>query len=126
MKTAAIQHIVTEPMKIAAKHPTLTQTAIDNMKETNIDNKDIYVGMYLKQKRKEHKLKIAQVAEFLGVADYTYKGYEAAATASYYRLPSLSILINLTRLYNVTLDEMLGLEPQRERFYYIETGKQAK
>jgi transcriptional regulator with XRE-family HTH domain len=111
-------------MAIAAVKPTITKRVIERVKNENIDNKNIYVGDFLKQKRKDHNLKIADVAEFLGVAPYTYKGYEAAADATYYRLPSLSILINLTRLYNVTLDEMLGLEPERDVIEY--TRKQAK
>jgi transcriptional regulator with XRE-family HTH domain len=101
-------------MPIVAIKPIIDKTVIENVKTENIDNKDIYVGAFLKEKRKEHNLKIHEVAEFLGVAVYTYKGYEAAADASYYRLPPLSILINLTRLYNITLDEMLGLEQERE------------
>jgi transcriptional regulator with XRE-family HTH domain len=105
-------------MAIAAVKPTITKILINRVKKKNVENKDIYVGEFLKRKRKEHNLKITDVAEFLGVAPYTYKGYEAAVTATYYRLPSLSILINLTRLYNVTLDEMLGLEPERDVIEY--------
>ena len=111
-------------MAIAAVKPSITKRVIERVKNENIENKDIYIGEFLKQKRKEHNLKIHEVADFLGVAVYTYKGYEAAADASYYRLPSVSIMINLTRLYNVTLDEMLGLEPERDVIEY--TRKQAK
>ena len=101
-------------MQTATIEPIINDAVMENVKKENIDNKNIYVGGFLKKKRKEHGLKIEQVANFLGVAPYTYKGYEAAADASYYRLPALSILINLGRLYNVTLDEILGLEPERE------------
>ena len=96
--------------------PKITQEKLDELAKSRLDSKsskDVNVTSFLKKKRLEHGLSLGQVAEYLGLKVYTYMSYEASPEKSNHRPPSLTALINLSRLYNVSMDEILGLEKER-------------
>lgn len=64
-------------------------------------------GYRLKNLRIQCRMTQAQVAERLRVSKSVISAYENDN-----RLPSYDILIKLARIYNVTTDFLLGVEPQ--------------
>lgn len=71
-------------------------------------------GQRLRQLRKAHKLTMEQLAEKIGIAKSSYGGYEAES-----KKPPLDKLVILARLYDVSVDYILGLtddpDPKVER-----------
>ena len=67
----------------------------------------------LKQLRKQRKLTMQEVADFVGVAKSTYAGYESG-----YRQPTLESIHTLSRKLRTSSDYLLGLtdypEPPEE------------
>ena len=59
----------------------------------------------LRKIRKERNLKQGEVSKALGVTLSAYSNYEQGI-----REPSLEILVNLCKLYEVSADYLLGLE----------------
>ncbi len=68
----------------------------------------------LRQLRKAHKLTMEQLGEKIGIAKSSYGGYEAES-----KKPPLDKLIILAKLYDVSVDYILGLtddpDPKVER-----------
>lgn len=71
-------------------------------------------GQRLRQLRKAHKLTMEQLGEKIGIAKSSYGGYEAES-----KKPPLDKLIILAKLYDVSVDYILGLtddpDPKVER-----------
>lgn len=63
--------------------------------------------------RKEKKLTQIQVANDLNITQATLSSYETGRTQ-----PDLSMLLNLSKYYNVSIDELLG----NERFINLKTN----
>ncbi|MEH7549115.1 MULTISPECIES: helix-turn-helix domain-containing protein [Bacillaceae] len=55
--------------------------------------------------RKERKWSLQETADKLGIAKSTYAGYESG-----YREPSLHSLLQIARLFDTTVDYLLGAE----------------
>ena len=62
-------------------------------------------GERLKQLRTDNKMTQGQVASRVGVAVSAISSYESGV-----RLPSYNVLIKLSRLFHVTIDNLLGTE----------------
>lgn len=63
-----------------------------------------YFGIKLKKLRENREMSQAQLAERLGVAIATVSAYEQDRT-----LPSVTILIKICRIFDVSADYLLGL-----------------
>lgn len=68
----------------------------------------LQIGERLKKLRKAKHLTQKQVAERLGIAVSTLSGYELEE-----KHPSYSILMKLARLYNVSIDYLVGMTEMR-------------
>ena len=66
-------------------------------------------GNYLKTLRLQNGFTQAQVAQKLGVTKSVISAYETGL-----RLPSYDILINISKIFRVSTDYLLGLENIRE------------
>ena len=66
--------------------------------------------MNLKEIRTKRGLTQVEVAKKLGVAQVTYCNYELGN-----REPDISTLIKLADLFNVTIDELFGYKPLKEK-----------
>ena len=64
-------------------------------------------GYRLKNLRIQYGMTQAQLADRLGLSKSVISAYENGN-----RLPSYDILIKIARIYNVTTDFLLGVEPQ--------------
>mgnify|MGYP002427385364 CR=1 FL=1 len=62
----------------------------------------------IKNLREENHFKQRQVAEYLGISQQAYSYYELDKR----ELPSRHV-VNLARLYHVSADYLLGIEPER-------------
>lgn len=60
----------------------------------------------LRRKREEKALSQSEVAKSIGVSRCTYTNYELGKNK-----PSIDTLIKLARLYEITLDELVGYSP---------------
>ena len=65
---------------------------------------EILLGKRLKELRDERKLTQQQVADLLKINSVTYLHYEKAQ-----REPPLVLLAQMSRLFNVSVDYLLGL-----------------
>lgn len=65
---------------------------------------EILLGQRLKELRNERKLTQKQVAEALNLNSVTYLHYEKSQ-----REPSLEVLADMAKFYNVSVDYLLGL-----------------
>lgn len=66
-------------------------------------------GNILKTLRLKKNMTQAQLAQKLGLTKSVISAYENGL-----RLPSYDILINIAKIYNVSTDYLLGLEPKQE------------
>ena len=76
-------------------------------------------GYRLKELRKSKKLTQAQVANHLNLSKATISGYE-----NNLKTPSVEVLIQLSLLYGVSTDYLLGLEIRRALFIEALTAEQ--
>lgn len=76
-------------------------------------------GYRLKELRKSKKLTQAQVANHLNLSKATISGYE-----NNIKTPSVEVLIQLSLLYGVSTDYLLGLEIRRALFIEALTAEQ--
>ena len=70
------------------------------------------VHVKIKNLREESHLKQRQVADYLGISQQAYSYYELDKR----ELPSRHV-VNLAKLYNVSTDYILGMEPERAGSY---------
>ena len=70
------------------------------------------VHVKIKNIREESHLKQRQVADYLGISQQAYSYYELDKR----ELPSRHV-VNLAKLYNVSTDYILGMEPERAGSY---------
>lgn len=68
----------------------------------------INFGQRIRTLRKRDNITQAQLAQKLGLTKSVISAYETDL-----RLPSYDILINIARVFNVTTDYLLGLEPKQ-------------
>lgn len=66
----------------------------------------------IKSLREESRLKQRQVADYLGISQQAYSYYELDKR----ELPARHV-VNLAKLYNVSTDYILGMEPERAGTY---------
>ena len=66
------------------------------------------IGENLRRIRQEHNLKQKDIAQALGIDRSTYSFYETGKTN-----PPVDTLCNLSKIYNVTIDCLVGLEKDR-------------
>ena len=66
---------------------------------------EVLLGKKLKELRKEKNLTQREVAELLHINSVTYLHYEKSQ-----REPPLSLLVDMAKLFSVTVDYLLGLE----------------
>lgn len=76
-------------------------------------------GYRLKELRKSKKLTQAQVANHLNLSKATISGYE-----NNIKTPSVEVLIQLSLLYGVSTDYLLGLEIRKALFIEALTAEQ--
>ncbi len=65
--------------------------------------KNIQLNHRLRNLREKHKLTQAQVSEKLGITRSSYSYYESGKTE-----PSLDSIIILSKLYNITVDDIIS------------------
>ena len=65
----------------------------------------MFLGYRLKELRKSKNISQAELGKLLGVTKVSVSGYEKGT-----RIPSLEILINIIKLFEVSADYMLGRE----------------
>ena len=70
------------------------------------------VHVKIKNLREESRLKQRQVADYLGISQQAYSYYELDKR----ELPARHV-VNLAKLYNVSTDYILGMEPERAGSY---------
>ncbi|HBA68402.1 MAG TPA: XRE family transcriptional regulator [Lachnospiraceae bacterium] len=70
------------------------------------------VHVKIKNLREESHLKQRQVADYLGISQQAYSYYELDKR----ELPSRHV-VNLAKLYHVSTDYILGMEPERAGSY---------
>lgn len=70
------------------------------------------VNIKIKNLREESHLKQRQVADYLGISQQAYSYYELDKR----ELPSRHV-VHLAKLYNVSTDYLLGMEPERAGSY---------
>ena len=75
----------------------------------------ILFGKILRQLRDERKWSQKQLADKLGISDSQVAHYETED-----RLPSLQVLINVSRTFGVTTDFLLGLSSDRN--YWLDVS----
>lgn len=79
------------------------------MYDMNESKIDIGIDKTLRKLRKEHGLNQGQVSMAIGMKRPTYAYYELGKT-----MPDIRTLLKLCRVYNITLDEMLGMKKTGE------------
>ncbi len=67
-----------------------------------LENDEKAFGKVLKAYRKANKITQKRVAEYLGIDRSTYAKYETM------RKPDIDIVLKLSALYNISLDEFMG------------------
>lgn len=77
---------------------------MNNDKDTlnKLSTSEIKIGEYLKKIRLDNNLTQTQISEKLGIKRSTYSNYEQNL-----REPSLSVLSNLSKIFNIDLNEMI-------------------
>lgn len=65
--------------------------------------------MKIKELRIKNKLSQSEVAKFLKIGQTTYSHYETQRNE-----PNIEILIKLSELYNVSIDEIVGIQKPKE------------
>lgn len=78
-------------------------------------------GLRLQELRDKHNFSQLDVARKLGIHKNTISGYETGA-----RMPSVDVLIKLAKLYDTSVDFILGLTYQRTLILDNFTPKQEK
>nr|WP_279663747.1 helix-turn-helix transcriptional regulator [Ectobacillus ponti] len=74
----------------------------------------------LAELRKERKWSMQEAADRLGIAKSTYAGYESG-----YREPSLQSLVQLAKLFDTTIDELMGgRKPKIELAELLQGGEE--
>ena len=66
---------------------------------------EIHLGKILKELREENSLTQKQLAEILGLNSVTYLRYEKEQ-----REPPLSVLVDIAKFYDVSVDYRLGVK----------------
>lgn len=65
----------------------------------------MFLGYRLKELRREKNISQADLGKLLGVTKVSISGYEKGT-----RMPSMGVLLNIIRLFDVSADYMLGRE----------------
>ena len=76
----------------------------DHAPEIHLDKKAI--GAFLRSKRNERNMTQQEVASFCSISLDTYKKWEQGA-----RIPSLAEVIKLAQLYQISMEDLLQLDP---------------